>query len=63
LENDKQLYLKDFGNIIGYRMIEYFLQDLTMGMTDIVLMLCRIFFMTNSALKHTRLSALLKYAT
>lgn len=43
-------------------MIEYFLQDLTMGMTDIVLMLCRIFFMTNSALKHTRLRALLKYA-
>ena len=30
-------------------MIEYFLQDLTMGMTDVVLMLCRIFFMTNSA--------------
>ena len=53
---------EDFGNIIGYRMIEYFLQDLTMGMTDVVLMLCRIFFMTNSALKHTRLRALLKYA-
>ena len=42
-------------------MIEYFLQDLTMGMTDVVLMLCRIFFMTNSALKHTRLRALFKY--
>lgn len=43
-------------------MIEYFLQDLTMGMTVVVLLLCRIFFVTNSALTHTRLRALLKYA-